>query len=93
MFGPLMLAGAGSQPSTPLKNTGGSMILERYSSEQSEFSLRVRKGRLTWKRYDVAPIDAGNRESGICTMGADKGYDQKEFVIGSQWLVGGEGRI
>jgi hypothetical protein len=25
----------------------------------------------------------GNRESGICTMG-DKGYDQKEFVIGSQ---------
>jgi hypothetical protein len=26
--GPLMLAGAGSQPSTPLKNAGGFMILE-----------------------------------------------------------------
>jgi len=26
----------------------------------------------------------GNRDSGIRTMGADKGYDQKEFVIGSQ---------
>ena len=26
----------------------------------------------------------GNCESGICAMGPDKGYDQKEFVIGSQ---------
>ena len=26
--GPSMLAGAGSQPSTPLKNAGGFMILE-----------------------------------------------------------------
>ena len=29
MSGPLTLAGAGSQASTPLKNAGGSMILER----------------------------------------------------------------